>query len=241
MKVERIRVAKGSGRTIVLESTSSASYSISLAGGAKAEIVIVNSAPADADVGMKLEATIGKNAELKLIGCTLGGRETKSEVRIAQKAGSRCEHFEVALLTGAQRLIAHTKHMHCGPKSFSRSSFRYAAAGSSRVDMRGNVEIGQNADGADAHFVAKSLLLSREAVVKVVPMLSVKTGNVSAGHGAAMAPVSADEMFYLESRGIERNEGRRMILSGFLLDFETTRMGAIREAVERKIGELDGI
>ena len=241
MAVEKIIIPKGKEETLFLESASSASYAITLANGAKAEIVIANAAPADADVAINADVKIGKNAELKLIGCALGGRETRSEVRISQQAGSRCEHFEVALLSGSQRLIARTTHLHAGQGSFSRSSFRFAAAGSSHVDVQGSVEIGKNAAGADAHFVAKSLLLSREAIVKVVPMLSVKTGDVKAGHGAAMAPVSLDELFYLESRGIEGNEGRRMILEGFLLELEARQMDGIRAAVAKKIGDVYGV
>ena len=241
MKTEKISVANGKEESLFLEATSSAAYSISLAEGAKAEIVVVNSAPTDANVELKVNVKIGKNAALKLIGCQLGGKETKSSVKIVQKAGSRCEHFEVALLSGSQRLIASTDHLHCEPKSFSRSSFRYAAAGSAQVNLQGNVEIAKKAACADAHFLAKSLLLSREAVVKVVPMLSVKTGDVKAGHGAAMAPISDDELFYLESRGIDEKNGKRMILEGFLLEFEAIQMAKIREAVGKKIDELDGI
>jgi len=200
----------------------------------------VNSAQDDEDVEVKVEVKIGKNASLKLIGCHLGGRETKSEVKILQKAGSRCEHFEVALLSGSQRLIARTKHLHCEPGSFSRSSFRYAAAGCAQADVQGDVEIARKAVRADAYFVAKSLLLSRDAVVKVVPMLSVKTGDVSAGHGAAMAPISADELFYLESRGIDGMAARRMILEGFLLDFEARQMDDVRAAVQKKMAGMDG-
>jgi len=246
MIAEKIAVAKGRARAIILEATSSADYSIALAEGAKAEVVIVNATPIDKDAEILVDAKIGKNAALKLIGCTLGGRETKSEVKISQKAMSRCEHLEVALLSGSQRLVVRTEHLHSEPKSFSRSSFRYAAAGSSRINMQGNVEIAQNADGADAHFMAKSLLLSREASVRVVPMLSVKTGEVTAGHGAAMAPVSADELFYLESRGIEEKDGRRMILEGFLLEMvaaaklDRKLAKHLEKCIAQKVGVIDG-
>jgi len=246
MKAEKISIAKGSEKTIILETASSASYSIALAEGATAEIVIVNAAPADVDVELAIDAKVGKNAALVLIGCYLGGMETKSSVKIMQKAGSRCEHFEVCLLSGSQRLFACTKHLHGEPKSYSRSSFRYAASGSSQADVQGNVEIAQKATGADAHFVAKSLLLSRDARVRLVPMLSVKTGEVAAGHGAAMAPVSADELFYLESRGIEGSEGRKMILLGFLLEpLVAAKIGGkpfalVEKRLSEKIGVLDG-
>jgi len=240
MEAEKISIAAGKETCMLLRNASSAAYSISLAEGARAEVAVVNDAPADEDVELDVEAALGKNAALTLVGCTLGGKETKSRVKILQKAGSRCEHIEVALLSGSQRLIARTRHMHSEPGSFSRSSFRYAAAGSAQADVRGSVEIAQKASGADAHFVAKSLLLSRGAVVRVAPMLSVKNGDVKAGHGAAMAPVSADELFCLESRGIDGKEGRRMILAGFLLDFEARQMGKVRAVVERKINGLDG-
>ncbi|MFA6328049.1 MAG: SufD family Fe-S cluster assembly protein [Candidatus Micrarchaeia archaeon] len=241
--MERINVASGKEKRVFLRPASSASYSISLAEGAKAEVVIVNSAPEGRDAEMNVEAKVGKNAALALVGCTLGGKETRSNVKILQLAGSRCEHVEVALLSGAQRLVARTEHLHAGPGSFSRSSFRFAAAGSAQMDVQGNVEIARKAKGADAHLLAKSLLLSKEARVRVVPMLSVKTGDAAAGHGAAMAPVSADELFYLESRGIDGREGKRMILAGFLLE-NIARLGLagrIKEAVENRMGGLDGI
>ena len=240
MKTEKISIAAGKEKCLLLQAPSSAAYSISLAENAKAEIVIVNAAPVDKDVEILVDVKIGKNAVLKLIGCALGGRETRSNVKISQQADSRCEHYEIALLSGAQRLIARTEHLHGEQKSFSRSSFRFAAAGSAQVNFLGNVEIAKKAARADAHFVAKSLLLSRDASVKVVPMLSVKTGEAKAGHGAAMAPISADELFYLESRGIEENDGRRMILGGFLLDFEASQMDKVREMVGKKINDLDG-
>jgi Fe-S cluster assembly protein SufD len=198
-------------------------------------------------VGLEVEAKIGKGASLRLIGCNFGGKETKYSVSIMQEQESRCEHFEICLLGSAQRLIVRTGHLHTAPGSFSRSSFRYAPSGSAQVDVEGDVEISREAKGADVHFVAKSLLLSREARVRVVPKLSVKTGEVAAGHGAAMAPVSPDEMFYLETRGIDDVEGKRMIVAGFLLEplisakVDAKIMAAVEMGLLGKMGALDGI
>jgi len=227
----------------LVQITSSTKETIIVPAGTSMEVAIVNAAPLDADISLQVEAKVGRNASLSLLCCHLGGKEISYEVKIAQEEGSRCEHVEIALLSGAQRLNARTKHLHKKKGSFSRSMFRYAAAGSALVDVEGSVEIGRGAKGADAHFVAKSLLLSRDARVRMVPKLSVKTGTVAAGHGAAMAPISADELFYLESRGIEGKEGRRMILEGFLLENAASHRlaGEVKEALERKISRLDGI
>jgi Fe-S cluster assembly protein SufD len=101
--------------------------------------------------------------------------------------------------------------------------------------------------GGDAHLVAKSLLLSPNAVVKVVPMLYVWNNDVVAGHGAAMAPFSQDELFYLNARGIDSPAGKRMILRGFLLEpaiagrMDGGILASVESALERKMGENNGI
>jgi Fe-S cluster assembly scaffold protein SufB len=215
---KKTTVKKGKKQFIVLQNKESAAHKIDVEDGAEAEILLVNCAPNDADVKLKIDAHVGKNAMLKLAIISVGGKETAYSLSINQKEGSRCEHYEACLLDGAQKMMARTNHFHPMPGSFSRSQFRYAAAGSAFMDVEGNVDIARKAKGADAHFVAKSLLLFRDARVRLVPKLSVKNGEVKAGHGAAMAPVSADELFYLESRGIDGRMGRQMILMGFLLE-----------------------
>jgi len=227
----------------LVQVTESGKHAISVPDGASMQVALLNLAPEDEDVTLQLEARVGKNAELRLLCCHLGGKETEYKVKIKQEKGSRCEHAEIALLSGSQRLRVRASHAHGKPGSFSRSSFRLAAAGSAQADIEGLVEIAKGAAEADAHFVAKSLLLSRDARVRMVPQLSVKTGEVAAGHGAAVEPVNPDELFYLESRGIDGIEGRRLILSGFLIeDAAGHALGKeVKKALEAKIGGLDGI
>jgi Fe-S cluster assembly protein SufD len=229
--------------TRLVQIAKSGKHTFSVPDNASMEIAVLNAAPIDEGIFLQVEAKVGKNASLSLLCCHLGGKETKYDVKIAQQEGSRCEHVEVALLSGEQRMSARTRHLHADKGSYSRSTFRYAAAGSAMADLEGMVEIARSARGADAHFVAKSLLLSREARVRMVPQLSVKTGEVAAGHGAAMEPISADEIFYLESRGMEGAEARRMILAGFLLENAAghAREGEVREALMGKMGGMDGI
>ena len=244
--MEKTTVSKGKKQTIILQNIKSAMHSIDVEGGAEAEVLLLNIAPNDTDAALKIDARVGKDAVLKLAIISTGGKETTYSLSISQEEGSVCEHYEACLLDGMQRMAARTNHFHPMPGSFSRSQFRYAAAGSAFVDVEGNVEIARRALGADAHFVAKSLLLSRDARVRLVPKLSVKNGEVKAGHGAAMAPVSSDELFYLESRGIEEKEGRRIILLGFLLEplvsakLDEKLMAQAEKCLMEKMGAIHG-
>ena len=78
MKLERINVARGREKIMVLRATGSAAYSVSLADGARAEVAIVNLTPIGDDVEIKVDAVVGKKAALTLIGCTLGGGKSKA-------------------------------------------------------------------------------------------------------------------------------------------------------------------
>lgn len=247
-----VTVAKGKAEKRFIALSQGTDITIALADNSSAEIALLNNAPGGKNIS-SATVSLGKNSSLKLLQVNIGGGETSSNVEIIHNGeGSRCEHFEIGLLDGSQRLIARTNHLHKAKGTYSRSSFRHAAAGSALVDIEGKVTLSQKAEGGDAHFVAKSLLLSPNAIVKVIPMLYVRNSNVAAGHGAAMAPINADELFYMESRGIPDAAGKRMVLTGFLLEpaiaakMDGKLLQKARAAIEEKAmrifeGEENGI
>ncbi len=174
-----------------------------------------NGPETDSAAGMSVQ--IGEGAKLKFLNSNLGGSKREEQVLMLQhERGSRCGHYEASLSKAAQRITKDSDHLHTAPDTYSRSIFKYATAGSSRVKVDGKVTIEKTAPGSDTHLLAKSLLLSEKSISRLVPQLFVRNADVMAGHGSAMAPLDKEELFYLESRGIGENEGRLLILQGFL-------------------------
>jgi|GEM_PF-1462756 len=164
-------------------------------------------------------ASLGKKTRLKILESNLGGKEHCGQTVILQNGrGSRCENYEICMAKGAQKFRKDMKHLHNASETYSRSVFKCASSGKSRVNMDGNVIVGREARGADTHFLVKGLLLQGKPVLRAVPRLSVQNSDVAAGHGTAIAPIDEDELFYLRSRGIDENESRRLVLQGFLTD-----------------------
>ncbi len=62
----------------------------------------------------------------------------------------------------------------------------------------------------------KNLLLSKTAKVITVPQLEIKNNNVACKHGAAISSIDKDHLFYLQSRGVEEETAKKMIIDGFL-------------------------
>jgi len=48
-----------------------------------------------------------------------------------------------------------------------------------------------------------------------MPGLEILNDEVRCSHGATNGPVSADELFYMEARGIPKDKARRLIVNGF--------------------------
>jgi len=61
----------------------------------------------------------------------------------------------------------------------------------------------------------KNLILSDDADPNSMPGLEILNDEVRCSHGATNGPVSADELFYMEARGIPADKARRLIVNGF--------------------------
>jgi len=74
----------------------------------------------------------------------------------------------------------------------------------------------KGAKGADAQQESRVLMLSESARGDANPILLIDENEVTAGHAASVGRVDPEQMFYLLSRGIEKEEAERLVIRGFL-------------------------
>jgi Fe-S cluster assembly protein SufD len=83
----------------------------------------------------------------------------------------------------------------------------------------GDVLIGANAVGTDSYEQNRNLVLSNGTRADSIPNLEIKTGDIAgAGHASATGRFDDEQLFYLQSRGIEELDARRLVVMGFLVD-----------------------
>jgi Fe-S cluster assembly protein SufD len=73
----------------------------------------------------------------------------------------------------------------------------------------------QAAQGTDSHQMARGLLIGEGGEIFHRPELEIYADDVKCGHGAATGALDENQMFYLQSRGIEEAEARRMLLAAY--------------------------
>lgn len=127
-----------------------------------------------------------------------------------------------AHLGGAWRL-AEREHLdnqvtvdHLAPECLSRQTFRGVVGGRARAVLNGRIHIAAGAQASDASLTTKSLLESAEAEVYAKPELEIYANDVRCSHGATVGALDEAMLFYCESRGIDRDAARGLLLRGFL-------------------------
>ena len=136
-------------------------------------------------------ALTGIGASVKIIGRFLGTDEDKQDI--------------------TARLVIQAPLTDC------QIDFRAVLHGSSSSFFDGMIRVEEGAKDSRGFLSYKALLLSSGARAKPIPRLEVFTKEVaSLGHAASVGKIDAEQLFYLQSRGLSRDEAKKVIVGGFL-------------------------
>jgi Fe-S cluster assembly protein SufD len=69
---------------------------------------------------------------------------------------------------------------------------------------------------AHAFQTLKGIILSDQAIVNVNPILLIDEYDVKAGHGATIGKLEAEQLYYLQSRGLTKQQAEKLIIHGFI-------------------------
>lgn len=87
----------------------------------------------------------------------------------------------------------------------------------SRGYIKGLIEIRRSATGTDSYLGEFGMLLTKRSRSVTIPSLEIDQPNVRrAAHSSSVGPIDEAQVFYLMSRGVDRDVARRMIVLGFL-------------------------
>ncbi|MBW4601096.1 MAG: Fe-S cluster assembly protein SufD [Calothrix sp. FI2-JRJ7] len=81
--------------------------------------------------------------------------------------------------------------------------------------FNGKVFVPKPAQQTDAAQLNRNLMLTSKARVDTKPQLEITADNVKCAHGATVSQLEDDEIFYLQSRGIDENSSRHLLINAF--------------------------
>ncbi len=116
---------------------------------------------------------------------------------------------------GNQHVDLITNVSHNAGSSQSHTTIKSAATGNGQARYLGNIRIAAHAQKTQAALRDDALLLSEHAHIDSVPALEIAANDVKAFHGATIGALDEEQVFYMTSRGLTREQSEKMIALGF--------------------------
>ncbi len=120
------------------------------------------------------------------------------------------------LASNTQHIDNHTLIHHNSGQTTSAQLYKGVLTDSSHSVFNGKVKISEGSQQVNSSQYNKNLLLSSKAEIDSKPELEVSADDVSAAHGSAIGALDEEQIFYLETRGINREQAIKILLRGYV-------------------------
>lgn len=176
-------------------------------------------------------ALVDRDARLNWLVIGMGNGITKSNIEAALRgAGASTQMLGILWGYGAQQTNYHTVQDHIAPNTTSDLLYKGALTDDAKSTFSGRIRVVKGAHGTDAYQANRNILLSDHAAAYPSPNLEIEANEVRCTHGATVGKVDTDQLFYLMSRGLPKDQATRIIVEGFFEDvLQREPVGSIRD------------
>jgi Fe-S cluster assembly protein SufD len=207
---------------------------ITLGDGAELTWIIVQQQGADDTHLGQIRVDLGTDAKLKLFVINAGGKLVRQELHIKVTGeGADLTLRGINLLGGETHTDVTMVLGHNVPNTGSTEIIRNVVFDRAKGVFQGMIRVAPDAQKTDAKMACNTLLMSDDAEFSVKPELEIFADDVQCGHGATVADIDRNHLYYLMARGIPENKARAMLVNAFVAEIvEELDNEAIVEALE---------
>jgi Fe-S cluster assembly protein SufD len=165
-----------------------------------------------------VRAEVAKGGQYHSRTLSFGARLSRQEPWLLLAEGAEVGLDGLALLDGPQVADTHSFLHHAEPHASSHQLHKCIVDGKARAVFSGKILVAPHAQGTDAKQQSRNLLLSGTARVDTKPQLEIYADDVKCSHGATVGQLDPEELFYLQSRGLNADDARNLLTYGFAAD-----------------------
>ena len=179
-------------------------------------IVSVQKCGSDAKIFSFKEAVLSKDATVNMIFGSFGGsfHRLKSGTLLCGE-GSNSEVLCGFKSSGKQHIDFTVNCNHAVPHTRNNIFAKGTVTDNSTSVFRGMIKVEKDAQQTDSYLSDHTLILSDKALANSIPSLQIEANDVKASHGATVGQIDEEQLFYLMTRGLSREQSEHLIVSGF--------------------------
>jgi Fe-S cluster assembly protein SufD len=164
----------------------------------------------------KTAVSQGRDSRYSLCALGIGAQFSRHNPEIIL-TGIQTETHLNGLTLGVQSQVADTHSLihFAQPHCIAKQLHKCIADDRARVVFNGKIEVPKAAQQTNAAQLSRNLLLSSKARVDTKPQLEIVADDVKCAHGATVSQLDDEEIFYLQSRGLDREGACDLLVKGF--------------------------
>ncbi|UCF40116.1 MAG: Fe-S cluster assembly protein SufD [Gemmatimonadota bacterium] len=180
------------------------------------------------------ESYQARGSVFKLVNFTFGAELSRQDINaVLDGEGADCTLDGLSMLEGRQHTDHHTTLEHAQPHCTSWEYFNGVFDDRARGVFTGRIIVRPGAQQTDSKQTNNNLLLSERARADSQPQLEIYADDVKCTHGATLGPIDDEHLFYLQSRGLSRQEARHLLTYGFGSEIlEAVKLDRLKEQLD---------
>jgi Fe-S cluster assembly protein SufD len=233
-----VRVDAGAEATILEVGTAgNTCMEIDLAPGASLHHVRVQEGAGRPAAATHVFARVAEGAALRTFTLSADGALTRNEVVADLTGDDAVAHIGGGVLAAGESLVDNTVFVtHSALRGESRQVFKNVADGSGRIVFQGKIFVRKPAQKTDGYQISQSILLSDKAEFLAKPELEIYADDVACSHGSTTGAIDADQLFYLQARGVPRAAAESLLVAAFVDEaIEEIADEALADAVRARV------
>lgn len=117
---------------------------------------------------------------------------------------------------GEQRQAVEVVIHHQSRQTKAETKLHGVVVDRAHLDFIGKIIIDPDCGQTQSFLTERILLLSPKATASTTPDLEIMSDDVSCSHAASISQIPESQLFYLQSRGLSRQQAKELIVAGFL-------------------------
>ncbi|MBM3229957.1 Fe-S cluster assembly protein SufB, partial [Candidatus Parvarchaeota archaeon] len=162
-------------------------------------------------------AIVEENGLVEWVGGTLGsGLTMLYPCSMLVGRGARAEHMNVAFAGEGQIKDNGAKVIHLAPNTTSTVVSKSICKQGGWTNYRGLLSIAKGCVGSKSSVRCDALMLDGDSKSSTMPYMDIRERKVTVGHEATAGRISDEQLFYLQTRGLTKDEATALIVRGFI-------------------------
>ncbi|MBS3761478.1 Fe-S cluster assembly protein SufB [Halodesulfurarchaeum sp.] len=162
-------------------------------------------------------ALVDGNGTMEWISGSMGSKVTMLyPCSVLKGEGATDTHITIAFAGEGQDIDTGAKVYHTAPNTKSTIESKSISKDGGRTNYRGLVHIGNGAENSSTSVECDALMFDNESTSDTMPYMEINESKVDVAHEATVGKIGDEDVFYLQSRGLDDDDAKKMIVAGFI-------------------------